>query len=172
MATKTITFDGLPLEVTDAAEAAINKLNAKLSDAVSAHEATKTELADAAKALETEKGKVVALEQQVKDAALTPDRLETLVADRAALVAKAKAVLPTLDAAGKTDADIRRAVVAAKLGDAAKDMKDEAIEGAFAAFAKDAKPADPLRETIRDSKAPVFADARAATNLIRAARYN
>lgn len=151
VATKTITFDGLPLEVTDAAEAAIAKLQGQLKDATAAKEAADKALVDANAALETEKGKVTALEQQVKDAKITPDKLEKMVADRAALVAKAKAIEPKVVTDGKTEAEIRKAVIEARLGDAAKDMSDDAIAGAFAVLAKDAKPADKVRDGIRES---------------------
>lgn len=148
VATKTITFDGLPLEVTDAAEAAINKLQGQLRDAVSAKATVDTALADSAKELETEKGKVTALEQKAKDAALTPEKLEKMVADRATLIAQVKSIDPKIVTDGKTDVEIRRAAVTAQLGDAAKDMSDDAIVGAFAIAAKDYKPADTLRDAL------------------------
>ena len=56
MATKTITFDGLPVEVTDAAEAVINKLKGMLDTAGKALETAKAEHATAIAAKDAELG--------------------------------------------------------------------------------------------------------------------
>jgi hypothetical protein len=69
---------------------------------------------------------------------------------------------------GKTEAEIRKAVVDAKLGDVAKDFNDDAIAGAFKGLAKDVKPIiDPVRnvlsggvQTVGDEKSE-FEKARA-----------
>lgn len=133
-----ITLDGLVVDLSDAAavEAAITKFRDKATAAEAA-------LADANTALSTEKGKVAALEKQLADAkaANSPEAIDKLVADRAALIGKAKAINAGVVTDGKSDADIRRDVVSASLGDAAKDMNDDAIAGAFALLTKDAKPA-------------------------------
>jgi hypothetical protein len=167
-----ILVDGLQVEATDQAEAAITKLQGQLKDAASAQATADTALADANKALETEKGKVAALEQQVKDAALTPDKLEKLVADRAALIAQAKAVDSKIVTDGKTDVEIRRAIVTGQLGDSAKDMSDDAVAGAFAVATKDAKPADPLRDAISGGvRSTVNDNGASVRDLARASQY-
>lgn len=113
------------------------------------------------------------LEKKLADAnaELTPAKQDQRVADRAALVTKAKLVKADIVTDGKTDAEIRRAVVAFTLGDAeASALDDVGIAGAFAMAAKDAKPADPLRTIITDGlRGPVNDAATVAT--IRAARY-
>lgn len=73
-----------------------------------------TALSDANAKVSTLTGEKTALESQLADAkaALDPAKLG-LVADRAALIGKVKAIAPTLATDGKTDADLRRAVVEA-----------------------------------------------------------
>lgn len=163
----TITIDGLPVNLGDeaAVRAVIAKKDAALADANAA-------LADAKTALTTEQGKVAALEQQVVDAkaAAEPTALDKLVADRAYLIASAKAAHAAVVTDGKTDVEIRRAVVEAKLGDAAKAMDDAAIAGAFAVIA--AQPANDTKPTVANLT-PIanVGDASATVAAIRAARY-
>lgn len=160
---KTIMLDGIPVNLGDAAavEAAIAKLQDTAAKAAVA-------LDDAQSALATETGKVAALEKQLADAKaeLEPARLDQLVADRAALVTKVKAIAPDLVVDGKTDAEIRRAVVAAKLGDACPN-DDAGVAGAFAVLtaAKDEKP------EVHNLAPAKFADSATAVASIRAARY-
>lgn len=153
VATKTITIknvaDGLPFEVTDAAEAVINKLVEQRDAALERAAKSERDLNDARTETETEKGKVAALETKVADAEVTPAKLSKLVADRAALVAQAKAIHDA-DYAADSNAEIMKKAVAAKLGGGAAQMSDAAIEGAFAALAN-AKPiTDSFREVVKD----------------------
>lgn len=159
---KTITLDGLPVNLGD--EAAVEAAIAKLQD--NAKQAT-TALADANAKLATETGKTAALEAKLADAEakLAPAALDKFVADRAALIAQAKAVVSDLDPVGKTDADIRRAVVTAKLGDKCP-VDDAGVAGAFAVLtvAKDAA-------SVANLTPAKFADSATAVASIRAARY-
>jgi len=134
--------DGLPVETTDAGIAAIEKLRGLLtvSDAAltaekTAHEKTKAEkdaeLAKKDSELEEAKKKVV------EDAAL-----DALVADRAAVVAKAKALDPNVVTDGKSNAEIKKAV----LGDAVKGKSDAYIDAAW-----DLKVVDANDDTIRNA---------------------
>jgi hypothetical protein len=171
VATKTITFDGLPLEVTDAAEAAITKLQNQIKTLTDAKDAAEASLKTANETISTKDGEIAALEKKVEDAALKPDQLEKLVKDRSELIAQAKAVHADVVTDGKTDAEIRKAVVTAKLGDSAKDMDDAAISGAFKVLAKDIK-VDPVRDAISNGT-PTVGDARAEYEKAReAARQN
>ena len=161
----TIIVDGLPVSLADeaAVRAVIEKKDAAIADAVAARTKADSDLAEA-------NGKVTALEAKVKDAEdkSAPAALDALVAARSELVAKAKAVVADVAVDGKTDAEIRKAVVLAKLGDAAKDMDDAAITGAFAVIAADAKP-----ETKNIAPRAVVAnDAAASLSLLRVSRYN
>ena len=99
---------------------------------------------------------IVALTQAVKDAELTPAKLDEAVKSRADLIASAKVICDKVVVAGKTAAEIRRAVVDAKLGEKVKGWSDEQIATGFetmAAFASE-KPSSGnlLAEAIRDKK--------------------
>ena len=163
----TVIIDGLPVSLAD--EAAVRAVLEKKDAAIKAAEKA---LADAQGVSSTLSGEKAALEKALADekARTEPAALDKLVADRAALVAKAKAAAPQLVTDGKTDADIRRAVVEAALGDAAKGMDDAAIAGAFAVVAKDAKPAEQKVESLTP-RAVALSDDRSVLSALRAARY-
>jgi uncharacterized protein len=153
MGTKTITFDNMPIEATDQSEAAIRKLEGQLADSA-------TRLTTADKALKDEQAKVVErdatitakdakiteLEGQLKDAAITPAKLQDAAKEYADVCGKAKALGVTFAEDADLDA-VKKAVVDAKMGDAAKDYSAEHIAIAFDALVKDAK-VDPVRDTI------------------------
>lgn len=163
----TIIIDGLPVSLAD--EAAVRAVLDKKDAAIKAAEQA---TADAKAAVSTLTGEKAALEKALADEKVKtePAALDKLVADRSALVAKAKAVKADIVTDGKTDADIRRAVVESTLGDAAKGMDDAAIAGAFAVVAKDAKPAEQTVVSLTPKAAPMN-DAKAALSALRAARY-
>lgn len=129
--TRTITVDGLSVETTDAGAQAIERLqsdNAKVSkelaDAQTAH-------AEAIKAKDTELAKKDAEIDDLKKKVLDEAELDRRVQARADLIANARKVHDA-DYAGKSDADIRKTVVAAKVGDEAiKDKSPEYIEARF-----------------------------------------
>lgn len=147
MTTKNIFVDGLMVEVTDAAEAAINKLTRDRDTAVTALATKDTAIADLAKQVETLTGEKAVLEQTVKDAQLTPEALNAAVAARTAVVDAAKKIVPTFDAGNKTDSEIKREVVKSRIGDRAVAMKDGEIDGAFAMLTA----GDTGNTTVRDS---------------------
>ena len=155
VATKTITFDGLPLEVTDAAEAAITKLQNQLKDAGTAKDKAETDLADAKTKLAERDAEIVTLKKAVEDAKVTPAQLRDQAKAYAQVCDKAKALGVTFADDADSDA-IMKAVVDAKMGDAAKDYDAKQIAAAFAVLAKDVKvedsDPDPLRAALRDRK--------------------
>lgn len=156
MTTKLITFDGLPVEVTDAAEAVIRKLEGQLADAITARTAAETQVATLTTDKATLDAKVITLEKQIEDAKLTPAQLRDAAKVYQAIADKAKA----LDVAITDEMDegaIMKATVTAKVGDAAKDWTDVQIAASFATLTKDVKPADPIdpvRAAIRDGARP------------------
>jgi HK97 family phage prohead protease len=106
---------------------------------------------------ETKDAELVALRKQLEDAKITPQKLDQMVADRSVTIAKAVAVLGNkLVVDGKTDGEIRRQVVDAQLGDAAKGWSDESVSAAFTSFTKDVKVdtarPDALAAAIRDAR--------------------
>jgi hypothetical protein len=150
---KTIVVDGVSLQVEDTAAAVIQRAldaqTAKIADLQKkvdefpAKEKEQEEKDKKAKdSLDAANGKVAALEAQLKDAR-DPAKIQAAVRDRAALIAKGKAVLgDKLVVDGKTDAEIRKQVVDAKLGDKAKDLTDVAVVAAFDALTVDVKVED------------------------------
>ncbi|MDO9487825.1 MAG: hypothetical protein Q7J32_05580, partial [Sphingomonadaceae bacterium] len=74
-----------------------------------------------------------------------------------------------VETAGRSDAELRRTAVAARLGDGVETMSDAAVEGAFAALLASTRVTDAARAVIA---AGTFAsgDARRALADARAAR--
>ena len=150
--TMKLTIDGLTVNVADdqsggIIEKHIANLTKQVSDAATRATAVADEqkrltdeLATAKKTIETRDGEIVVLKKQVEDAKVTPQVLDALVRARSAVTDRAKVLLGdkyVFD--GKTVEQIRKDAVTAKLADAAKDMSDGAIEGAFLALTADAK---------------------------------
>lgn len=156
-ALRKLLVDGISIDVTEQGAQAIEKLNTKLADAATA---TKT-LTDAhATAIALKDGELAKKDAEIDDlkAKLLSDAdIDKRVTARADLISKAKAIADA-DYTGKTDADIRKAVVVAKLGDAAVAGKADAyIDARFEILVEDAakNPAnDPFRQHMihQDSK--------------------
>src|SRR4029077_13979817 len=91
-------------------------------------------LAEAQKSAGAKDGEIVALKQKAEDAAMTADKLDQAINLRMDVVDRATNFFGDQKYVwtGKSDAQIRRDVVTARLGDAkSKVMSDENIEGAF-----------------------------------------
>lgn len=147
MATRNILIDGIgvDLEERDAQiiERSLTKLREELATAQTALATTKTtaqndsataatNLANVNATVATKDAELATLKQQLADAKLTPQKLDQLVADRAQTMIRAKALVgDALVVEGKTDADIRRQVVASKLGEVAKDWTDDQVTASF-----------------------------------------
>lgn len=100
--------------------------------------------------------------KKAEDAAVID--VDKLVAERTELVGKVKAIDAKIDPAGKSDADLRKAAVASKFGDAMlKDASDAEISGMFKAIAVDAKTGNPVADALRQG-VKTFGDAGAAMN--------
>ncbi len=86
--------------------------------------------------------------QAAKDAAVID--VDALVVARTELVAKVAALDSSIDPKGLSDADLRKAAVAAKLGDEmVKDASEAEILGMFKALTKDAKTGNPVADVIK-----------------------
>lgn len=186
-----VMVDGLQVETTDAGSAAIDKLtkdrdSAKdaLANAEKAHgTALAAKDADIARLTAEHKTAIEKKDAELaaKDAAIDAEKAKVLsdadldkrVTDRADLISKAKAIAKDVQTTGLSDAAIRKAVVVAKLGDAAvKDKSEAYIDARFDILADGATAADPFRETVRggiqptnDSAAPTKAYGEMVTNL-------
>ena len=144
MTMKQVMVDGLTVETTHQGAQAIEKLQKDLADSASVTQALK----DAhAAALAQKDAEIDALKSKV----LTDAQIEARAIARADLLAKAKAVHDA-DYTGKADSEIRRAVVIAKLGDAAIAGKADAyIDARFDILVEDAASTDPVRKAIGDA---------------------
>lgn len=159
-----ILLDGITIETTDQGVEAIEKLQKQLGDST----ANITKLtADHAAVVAGKDEKIGTLTAELADAKgklPTGAALDKLVADRVALLDAAKAVVTDKDFTGVNDADVRKAVVIAKLGDdVVKDASEAEILGMFKAVTKDAKTApaaDPFRQVMqnRDGKTVELGD--------------
>lgn len=139
--------------ITDVAAIEAFKVDAaaKLADAERAH-AEAIAAKDAEIATKSEEiGTLKADLKKAQDAAPKPEDLDKMVADRAALVTVVKAIDAGIEPAGKTDADLRKAAVKAKLGDEmVQDASDAEIAGMFRAIAKDAADSDQFAAAVKD----------------------
>lgn len=158
MTTRTITVDGLSVELADKdaqiVQRTLDGLTTKLADAekrvADADASHKTEIA----AKDAEIAKKDAELDAIKAKVLSDADIDKRVQDRAGLITTAQAIAKDLKTDGLSDADIRKAAVAAKLGDEAiKDKSAEYIAVRFDILADEAKKADPVRDALmnRDS---------------------
>lgn len=139
MDTVTVTVDGITIETTDQGKQVIEKLQNQLSDAqekISKHESD----------LAAKDAEIDDLKSKVLDA----ETLDAKVAARANLISKATAIAPGIHTDGKSDEELRKAAVVAKLGDAAIAGKSQAyIDARFDILAEETnKGNDQLRDTI------------------------
>lgn len=151
--TTQIVRDGLPVSVPEAQAPIINKW---LADADKALAAKDKEIADTKAALavkDTELGKKDAEIEALKAKQFDDAKLDQLVADRAEIVGKARAIAPQLKTDGIANADLKRQAVAAKLGDEkVRDKSDEYVAGLFDHLTADAKNPNPLSAALADAK--------------------
>lgn len=170
----TLMIDGLQVpNVSDEAKAAIEKLQGQVRVADEAKGKAETDLAK----LTTDKAeldaKVVTLEKQVVDAKLTPQQLRDAAKAYQTTVDKAKAL--GVEVTDEMDeAAIQKAVVSARLGDAAKDWSAEQVAVSFAtltAQVDDVKP-DHLRTVIASQPTKVGDNGASVRDLARSMQYN
>lgn len=148
---KTFTVDGITVEMSDTAIQVVQRVLGQFDAAKTELATAQTKIGELTATVSTKDGEIAALKQQVADSKMTPQQLDAAVRARSAVIADAKAILgkdPTID--GKTDVDIKREAVAAKLGDDSKSMDDAAISGAFSVLAKSVSKTDPVREVVID----------------------
>lgn len=160
-ALRTVVVDGLSVSTTDQGAQAITKLQkdlesaaAKLSDAEMKHQA-------ALAAKDAELAKKDAEIDDLKGKVLDAAALDKLVQARGDLIATAKAIAADVKVEGLSDAEIRKAVVVAKLGgEAVKDKAEAYIDARFDILAEDAaKNVDPVRAALQSQdRAPLTND--------------
>jgi len=144
---RTVVVDGLSVNTTDEGALAIDKLQTAVADAqkktADAEAKAVTDMVEKDKAAAKLQAEVDDLKGKVLDDAALDKRVQ----DRAELVGKATAIAKDLETTGVSDAEIRKATVAAKLGDAAiKDKSEAYIDARFDILSEDsATPTDTLR---------------------------
>lgn len=151
---RTILVDGLSVETTDQGAQAIEKLTKQLNDST-ANIAKLT--ADHAAALST-KDKEHSAALATKDAeidklkklVLSDADIEKRVNERSTLITVAKSLVSDVKTDGVANADIRKAVVIAKLGDGMKDKDQAYVDMRFDILVEDIAKADPMRQVIGD----------------------
>ena len=150
---RTITVDGIKVEVDDNAASIIDRLQTQAKDSAAALADANTKVGELTATISTKDGEIAALNKKVEDAVLTPEALDKAVQERSAVVAVAKSVLgDSFKADGQTVPAIKKAVVAQRLGDAAASMDDNGINGAYAVLAKtvaDGAGSDEIRDAVR-----------------------
>lgn len=155
MTLKTVTVDGIPVEVTDQGAVVIATLQGRLADAATKLSTTEAAHATAMAAKDADLAKKDAEIDDLKSKQITDAQIDERVKARGDLIAKAKAIHDG-DYAGKSDAEIRKAVVIAKIGDAAIAGKTDAyIDARFDLLVEDAAK-DPVRQHLinQDGKPP------------------
>jgi len=150
-----VMVDGLTVETADNGATIINKLvtdrdrlTASIADLQRAHtDALATRDREAA----TKDAKIAELGGKVLDQAA----IDKLVSTRVSLESAASKVIKDFKPAGLSDADVRRKVVIAKLGDAAVSGKsDDYVAAYFDVLVQQADGKDPVRDALRDRPAP------------------
>lgn len=143
--TRAVVVDGISYQMTDQGAQLIDRLKGLLDTSAKAMETAQAEHGKVVAAKDAELAKKDAEIADLKTKVVDGPALDALVADRAAVVAKAKAVAPTLDCSGKSNMEIKRAA----LGDAAKDKSDAYVDAAFDLKTADLKIVDPIRDAVR-----------------------
>lgn len=154
-----VVVDGLTIETTDQGAQVIAKLQGQLTDAQKALGTAETKhQTDMAKVEADRDSYKTKYEDTLK---LVPDStaMDAAVAARASLIGKAHAIAPGLKLDGLTDAAIRRAVVDAKRGDAAKGKPDAYIDASFDLLAEDAAASGALSDALAGVKPQNINDA-------------
>ena len=147
MATRTIAVDSLQVTLEDRDAQIVERALAKFATDLATAQAAlataqttaqndvakaTTEAANAKAEVQTKDAELTTIKSQLADAKMTPQKLDQMVAARVATVQRAKAIIgDSLVVDGKTESDMRKQVVFAKLGDAAKDWNDDMINASF-----------------------------------------
>ncbi len=152
MTLKTVTVDGIPVEVTDQGAIVITTLQTRLADAVAKLTAIETAHQAVIAAKDAEIAKKDAELDATKAKVLSDADLDKKVQARADLIGVAKTIAKDVKTEGLTDAGIRKAVVVAKIGDAAITGKADAyIDARFDLLVEDAAKgaADPFATVVK-----------------------
>lgn len=165
---KTITVDGLSVQVEDRdaeiVQRTIDKLTKQITtDAETMEEMKKrhaaeiaacaTKDAEAKKLSDAKDAEIATLKKQLSDSEMTPAKLDVMVKDRALVITKARVLLgDALVSEGKTDSEIRRQVVDSVMGADSKGWSDDQVSASFAMIAKKNITEDKLAAALSNSQ--------------------
>ena len=147
MATRSVQMDGITIEMEErdlqVVERRIAQLETEIATAKTAlataqttahNDATtaQTALTTAQTLVQNKDAEIATLKKQLDDAKLTPEKIAAAGRERNAVVTRAKALLDSVIVSDdKSDADIRRQVVNAKMGELAKAWTDSDVLVSF-----------------------------------------
>jgi hypothetical protein len=123
--TRTILVDGLQVVTTDAGAAAIEKLQNQLK---AVNDSLTKKEAEVATLTTTHTDAIVKKDAEIatlKASVVTGDALDKMIVARGKLIGDAKRIVADVATDGKSDAEIRKATVTKKLGDAACAGKEQ-----------------------------------------------
>lgn len=148
---RTIMVDGLSVQTTDAGAQAIEKLNGTIAAKDKAAADAKAEHEKAIAAKDAEIAKLEAAKDAAEAKVMSDADLDKRVQARADLVTVAKKIHGDVKTEGVADAEIRKAVVKAKLGDAAVEGRSDAyVDARFEILAEEAgKTTDPVNDAMK-----------------------
>lgn len=156
MSLKTVVLGDKAVEVAEVGVAVVEQFKADsakaLADAQTTHDA-------AISAKDEEIGKLTAELAQAKEAANID--VDALVANRSELVTQVKAIDAAIDPKGLTDAELRKAAVKSKLGDAVVEgVSDDVITGMYKAITLSTGESNSVRDAILDGVKANLGDAQ------------
>ncbi len=158
---KTVMVDGLSVVTNDAGAQAINKLLAVGAATAAAHAKTVADLEAKIAVSDAALAKAEAARDDAAARVLDAAALDARVAERGNLVARVKSLAPTVVVDGKSDLDIKRAVLVDRKINL--DGKSDAyVEARFDTLVEDAAGADQTAASLAGATTPVTdADAEA-----------
>lgn len=154
MTERTLNLDGVNIALEDKdgqiVERHLKTLNDTTADLRKQLGESQSKATELQKAIETKDGEIIGLIKKLADAEWTPAKRDEAIRTSLEVFERARRVLgDKLVTDGKSDAEIKRDVVAAEIGDEeAKAMSDEAIAGVFRAVTRETKKDDGLRRTV------------------------
>lgn len=169
---KLITIDGVDYEVSEQAAQAIGKVQQKVADAADTAKAQAKVHQQALDAVKAEKDSLQAQLDEAKSKVMTAEQLDARIEERSRLIEDARKVFPDVEWKGKTEKEIRQAVVDTKAKNVNGDS-EEYIKARFDMLVADAKdnPGDPLNtamaQQVADAKKKNDEDTRSESEKAR-----
>lgn len=169
MAFKAVQIDNITVEMTDTAAQVVSQALARMQAQMDAFkkksdedeeecEDARSKLDAATTALKTKDAEIATLKQQLKDAELTPVKLDGLVKDRGTVIDKARKVMgSSLVVDGRTVEDIRRQVVETRMGATANGWDNTQIQASFDTLTA-GKTSNPVQDAVTAFGRPGFVD--------------